>query len=516
MRRLDWRKLLQWSWGDIPMLLAGLAALLSWASTPELRVETDLLQTTLEAARHSRCSERILAFNASMSAESASGLWRDTHIVPRVRMHCHAAISAAPPHRLHRELLQREKAPDSLPHRLQGWRYQGLQLRATAHSKPLQRLPRLAYMLLMAPSDSPAALERLVAYLQAGDNVFVVHVDAKASQDLHQAAHALTRKHSNVVVLTPASRVTWGAYSLVHVQLRALALLLRWRAAHGATGEREGGLEGRGRAAWDYVINLSGQDVPLMRDGMVKRHLAGQGLSTNWMHAHTGNWSILDGGWVECEDRMYRVVQARRPPRNLYKASGSQWYILSHSFVEFLVSCLYSWETPPVSPDLSHGRGRGQGHDAVSHQVHHVRHMPEEKGGEGVRWAGAEECKVVAAVDTWARHAFIPDEFYFQVAFYLKLPWSTWFLLWLHFAAVVLLGRCLIACLLRRLGAQAAAPHEHHALTLQTTRMLLPHEHALRWCRKADACGVADNVDEFALLLHFLSGSSAVLMYVCT
>ena len=91
MRRLDWRKLLQWSWGDIPMLLAGLAALLSWASTPELRVETDLLQTTLEAARHSRCSERILAFNASMSAESASGLWRDTHIVPRVRMHCHAA-----------------------------------------------------------------------------------------------------------------------------------------------------------------------------------------------------------------------------------------------------------------------------------------------------------------------------------------------------------------------------------------------------------------------------------------
>ena len=111
---------------------------------------------------------------------------------------------------------------------------------------------------------------------------------------------------------------------------------------------------------------------------------------------------------------MYRVVQTRRPPRNLYKASGSQWYILSQSFVEFLVSCLYSSQTPPVSPDLS--QGRGQGHDAVSHQVHHARHMPEEKGGEGVRWAGAEECKVVAAVDTWARHAFIPDEFYFQVA----------------------------------------------------------------------------------------------------
>ena len=36
--RIDVRKLLEWSWGDVPMVLAGLAAVLSWASTPELPV----------------------------------------------------------------------------------------------------------------------------------------------------------------------------------------------------------------------------------------------------------------------------------------------------------------------------------------------------------------------------------------------------------------------------------------------------------------------------------------------
>ena len=125
------------------------------------------------------------------------------------------------------------------------------------------------------------------------------------------------------------------------------------------------------------------------------------------------------------------------------------------------------------------------------------------------------------SVKWWQRWILGPGTPSFPMSFTfrslsLQLPGSTWFLLWLHLAAVALLGRCLIACLLRRLGAQAAAPHEHHALTLQTTRMMLPHEYARRWCRKADACGFADNVDEFALLLHFLSGSSAVLMYVCT
>jgi len=37
-RRFDVRKLLEWSCGDLPMVLAGLAAILSWASTPELPV----------------------------------------------------------------------------------------------------------------------------------------------------------------------------------------------------------------------------------------------------------------------------------------------------------------------------------------------------------------------------------------------------------------------------------------------------------------------------------------------
>jgi hypothetical protein len=73
---------------------------------------------------------------------------------------------------------------------------------------------------------------------------------------------------------------------------------------------------------------------------------------------------------------MFRLAPWRAPLRELYRFHGSQWWVLSRLFARHLAACL----APP---------GRGN--------------------------ASAAGCAITRAVDAHARHAFIPDEFYFQV-----------------------------------------------------------------------------------------------------
>ena len=97
----------------------------------------------------------ILDFNASASA--ASHLRRETPVVDYVKTRCHAAIDVAHPHRLHHEMLKRQRfldelaatamattsnasfAPDSPASAAKGaalsWRYQGLDLTTKGHSE---------------------------------------------------------------------------------------------------------------------------------------------------------------------------------------------------------------------------------------------------------------------------------------------------------------------------------------------------------------------------------------------
>ena len=329
-RRFDLRKLLQWSWSDLPMVLAGLAAVLSWASTPELPVPRSpdhTIHTALNQQPQKSCRQMILDFNASMGVAAQER--HETPLAERVRTHCHAAMNdAADPsfHALHSQLIRRQRNSSTLfPESIaNSWRYDGLDLGSRWQSLGDERPPRLAYILLISPSDAATAVANLVKYLWAQDNWYIIHVDAKAPEHLHSLAKTIASSHSNICVLSPPTRVTWGGYSMVHVQVRALHLLLH----HAAVTH------------WDYVINLSGQDLPLLRDRFLKQQLSGQGVHTNFVLGWRANWSADDGGWVECDDKMYRVVDRRAPPRSLQRAHGSQWFILPTYIYVYV--CVYA------------------------------------------------------------------------------------------------------------------------------------------------------------------------------
>lgn len=109
------------------------------------------------------CRKMILDFNASVSRS----MRRDTRVVERVRKYCHAAMDIAHPHRLHAELRHKSLEVDaSAGSAANGraaqaaatpWRYDGLDLSTPWQSQHNQRLPKLAYIVLISPNDSASA-----------------------------------------------------------------------------------------------------------------------------------------------------------------------------------------------------------------------------------------------------------------------------------------------------------------------------------------------------------------------
>lgn len=109
---------------------------------------------------------------------------------------------------------------------------------------------KLAYFILV--HHKPAQLRRLMRAIWRPQHFYVIHVDRRAPRECLRAARELARAAN--VALLPQSRCSWGGWSLVRTELRAMRRLM-------AMGE------------WSYYINLSGQDFPLRTQEEIAAHL---------------------------------------------------------------------------------------------------------------------------------------------------------------------------------------------------------------------------------------------------
>uniref|UniRef100_A0A7S4L784 protein xylosyltransferase n=1 Tax=Guillardia theta TaxID=55529 RepID=A0A7S4L784_GUITH len=368
------QNLLKWSWQDLPILLTGLAALLSWASTPEgpreIRQE-EIYESLFRLSPSETCRERIRGLEGELRKQQHAVF----DVGKNVRSFCHDVLLSSPPGRIYERVARANSSPP--PHFPS----------SSSASRPGARLVSIAFILLIGPRDSAASVDRLVEYVVGGDDVLVVHVDSKADGSLRRRMEELEKERGNVFLLPRSLSVTWGGFSMVKAQLEMMKFVVR--------DERV-----RRRGRWDVLINLSGQDIPLMPKDVLKKHLSGQG-AMNWMQLELHNSSFSMGGWAECDNRMWRVVQSRSPPRGMILAQGSQWFILSRDFVSYITACLT--RTREVA-----------GEEEEEEEEEEVEGVCERGGAVLDRWACTRECGVTRSYSRWARHSFIPDESFFQ------------------------------------------------------------------------------------------------------
>jgi hypothetical protein len=185
---------------------------------------------------------------------------------------------------------------------------------------------RLAYFI--QAHHEPECLGRLLRALYNSRDLFLIHIDAKKNIGLfHEVLRSFGSK-PNVLFLKPIP-VYWGGWSQCQAQINAMRELCR-------RPER-----------WNYFINLSGQDFPLVsRDEIISFLEADPRLN------HIEIRRVED-----CPPRLNATLRrramfltlefagkARRCPvwlgntvRKKYRYAGSCWHMLTRDFCEWVI-----------------------------------------------------------------------------------------------------------------------------------------------------------------------------------
>eukprot|EP00069_Balaena_mysticetus_P010218 bmy_06721T0 len=181
---------------------------------------------------------------------------------------------------------------------------------------------RIAYMLVVH-GRAIRQLKRLLKAVYHEQHFFYIHVD-KRSNYLHREVVELARQYDNVRV-TPWRMVTiWGGASLLRMYLRSMQDLLEvpdW--------------------AWDFFINLSATDYPTRTNEELVAFLS-KNRDKNFLKSHGRDNSRfikkqgLDRLFHECDSHMWRLGE-RQIPAGIVVDGGSDWFVLTRSFVEYVV-----------------------------------------------------------------------------------------------------------------------------------------------------------------------------------
>uniref|UniRef100_U3D8H9 Xylosyltransferase 2 n=1 Tax=Callithrix jacchus TaxID=9483 RepID=U3D8H9_CALJA len=180
----------------------------------------------------------------------------------------------------------------------------------------------IAYMLVVH-GRAIRQLKRLLKAVYHEQHFFYIHVD-KRSNYLHREVAELAQRYDNVRV-TPWRMVTiWGGASLLRMYLRSMRDLLEvpgW--------------------AWDFFINLSATDYPTRTNEELVAFLS-KNRDKNFLKSHGRDNSRfikkqgLDRLFHECDSHMWRLGE-RQIPAGIVVDGGSDWFVLTRSFVEYVV-----------------------------------------------------------------------------------------------------------------------------------------------------------------------------------
>ncbi|GMG98613.1 hypothetical protein Nepgr_000453 [Nepenthes gracilis] len=209
-------------------------------------------------------------------------------------------------------------------------------------SESRNEAPRFAYLISGTKGDS----QRMMRVLQAvyhPRNQYVLHMDLEAPPkerlDLTMSVKAdLTFKElENVHVMAKSNLVTYKGSTMIACTLQAIAILLRES------------------SNWDWFINLSASDYPLMPQDDLLHVFSNMSRELNFIE-HTqmvAGWKlnqrarpiVVDPGlYLSKKSDLAVTTQRRSLPTSFKLFTGSAWVILTRSFVEY---CIWGWDNFP-------------------------------------------------------------------------------------------------------------------------------------------------------------------------
>ncbi|XP_004297352.1 PREDICTED: xylosyltransferase 1 [Fragaria vesca subsp. vesca] len=201
--------------------------------------------------------------------------------------------------------------------------------------------PAFAYYIYGGRGDR-ARIFRLLLAVYHPRNRYLLHLTAEESEEerrrLASAVKAVpaVRSFGNVDVVGKADRITYMGSSNLATTLRAAAILLK---------VDEG---------WDWFVTLSAVDYPLVTQddlshvfSSVRRDLnfIDHTSDLGWKELHRIQPIIVDPGiYLARRSQIFHATEKRKTPDAFKIFTGSPWFVLSRSFLEF---CILGWDNLP-------------------------------------------------------------------------------------------------------------------------------------------------------------------------
>lgn len=200
---------------------------------------------------------------------------------------------------------------------------------------------RIAYFIQIG-ADSIALLPRLFSRIHHRDNVYVLHVDSKVDAEKIESVHHLVERNpyyrANMHFM-PSEMLTYKGISMVFNTIGAMTLAYQKD------------------ATWDYFINLSGADYPLVSATDQRRLLARPAVSPGLLnfislfpkkewrpYGFRVKYQYWDSAIVGRQDpkaRLRRMKMMREHPLEPHRryefVKAEAWTILSRPFCQFII-----------------------------------------------------------------------------------------------------------------------------------------------------------------------------------
>lgn len=181
----------------------------------------------------------------------------------------------------------------------------------------------IAYLVLV--HRYPNQFKRLFKAIYHPDNYYLIHVDKKSGIELQTEIANFLSSFPNASLLE-SKKTLWGGYSLVDAELRAIKKLLKIN------------------KAWDFFINLSGQDFPLKSQQFIhdflRKNKDKDFLKISDQRKNRPNTlHRIENHVVELNDQVIvEPIVKRSFLKGVTPYIGNQWMILSRKFCEFVTN----------------------------------------------------------------------------------------------------------------------------------------------------------------------------------
>jgi hypothetical protein len=249
-----------------------------------------------------------------------------------------------------------------------------------------------------------AQVARLLGWIYHEDDLFILSIDRNTQDDLTDLSIFLERDN---VVIAPRHKITWGGASIVQATLSSIRQAL-------------------GNSRWEYFINLSAFDIPLITRGALGEALAHYAKSG--IFNFVSDFGLLK--WIP------RVWAGEFNQRLLITAPGSARIELNGNLVELMGSNQQSHThfKPVTDAHLRVCFNVDEGSDGklLSCRPLYPFEAEERRGFAsrnpyryGRQWVilHRESCETLFSSETATtiyqniKNVFIPDEIYFQTLF---------------------------------------------------------------------------------------------------